>query len=512
MTHKNVLFGTTAIFVAFGGAAMADVTANDVWANMTNVYSQSGYEITPGSVTEEGGTITVSDLQVTMINPYAEMADDVQIDAKFSVDQIVLTGNSDGTVTIDMSDQAKMVMEISEDGETGTFGMTVHQPDMVLKASGEPGMVNYRFSGPSMELTLDTIDIPGEEISADMLKVGMTMGAYSGEYDIGSGDLVAMNINMEADSADISFNVDIPEEDAKMNMAMSLKSLVMSSEGTYTESEKPGDITAMLRAGMSSVGSFSHGGSSYSIDFADGRDAFKLDGSAASGAVSFSMDAEGMAYEVSNTQMDMVMSASDIPLPEVSLSASATAFGLIMPVLASETAQDMGMTFRLEGLSVSDMIWSMIDPGEQLPRDPATIIMVLSGKANWLIDIMDPMAIEQADVEMPGALESLNIDKLEVALAGAELTGSGGFTFDMSDLATFDGLPAPTGSLDLMLSGSNALMDKLVAMGLLPQEQAMGARMMMGMFAEPAGEDILKSKIEIDGATGGISANGMRLQ
>jgi hypothetical protein len=50
-------------------------------------------------------------------------------------------------------------------------------------------------------------------------------------------------------------------------------------------------------------------------------------------------------------------------------------------------------------------------------------------------------------------------------------------------------------------------------MGLLPEDQAMGARMMMGMFARPGdGEDTLVSKIEVDGASGSISANGQRLK
>jgi len=55
-------------------------------------------------------------------------------------------------------------------------------------------------------------------------------------------------------------------------------------------------------------------------------------------------------------------------------------------------------------------------------------------------------------------------------------------------------------------------MDKLVQMGLLPQEQAMGARMMMGLFARPGeGPDSLTSTLEIN-AEGHILANGQRIQ
>jgi hypothetical protein len=55
-------------------------------------------------------------------------------------------------------------------------------------------------------------------------------------------------------------------------------------------------------------------------------------------------------------------------------------------------------------------------------------------------------------------------------------------------------------------------MDTLVNMGLLPQEQAMGARMMMGLFARPGdGPDTLTSTIEVK-EDGSVLANGQRIQ
>jgi hypothetical protein len=49
-------------------------------------------------------------------------------------------------------------------------------------------------------------------------------------------------------------------------------------------------------------------------------------------------------------------------------------------------------------------------------------------------------------------------------------------------------------------------------MGLVPEDQAMAARMMLGLFARPGdGPDTLTSKIEVKG-DGAILANGQRLQ
>ena len=99
-------------------------------------------------------------------------------------------------------------------------------------------------------------------------------------------------------------------------------------------------------------------------------------------------------------------------------------------------------------------------------------------------------------------------------MVGATLTGEGQMNFDNSDMETFGGFPAPSGTVDLALQGGNGLMDKLVEMGLLPEQQAMSARIMIGMFAKPdpeAGEDALKSTLEIT-PSGEVLANGMRIR
>jgi len=181
------------------------------------------------------------------------------------------------------------------------------------------------------------------------------------------------------------------------------------------------------------------------------------------------------------------------------------------PVSASEDQQDFSFLLKMRDFTMSDMIWSMLDPSAVLPRDPATIVLDLSGKAKVLVNYLDPTVVENMD-SPPGELNALKINELLVSAAGTKLSGTGDFTFDNSDLASFDGMPAPTGIANLELSGANGLMDKLIQMGLISDSDAMGARMMMGMLAVPAeGEDSLKSEIEITG-DGQILANGQRIK
>ena len=100
---------------------------------------------------------------------------------------------------------------------------------------------------------------------------------------------------------------------------------------------------------------------------------------------------------------------------------------------------------------------------------------------------------------------------MRAKLAGAEVSGTGAFTFDNTDLVTFGGMPVPTGKLDVKMTGINALLDTLVSMGFIPEDQIMGARMMLAMFAKPGdGPDTLVSTLEFKDK--GFFANGKRLQ
>ena len=148
----------------------------------------------------------------------------------------------------------------------------------------------------------------------------------------------------------------------------------------------------------------------------------------------------------------------------------------------------------------------MFDPTGQLPRDPATLVIDLDGDVVLTDDIFDPKVAEQM-TGAPGQLNAVNVNEIKFSVAGAELTGDGDISFNNEGP-----IPVPAGVINLMLTGGNGLMDTLVAMGLLPEEQAMGARMMMGLFARPGdGEDTLVSTIEVN-EDGSVLANGQRIK
>ncbi len=317
-------------------------------------------------------------------------------------------------------------------------------------------------------------DLTAEQVWADwqdyMASTGYAVDATTSR----SGDTLTVS--------DLSMSIAIPEEDVDVSVTMQEFSLTENGDGTVAISMPP--VTPLVV----SISDGSGEGVDINLDYITSALAMNVSG-----------DANDMVYTYSAAEVA-------VKLADVSYAGQSVDIGTAMMSFA------LGVV--LDGFQVSDLIWSIIDAPGQLPHDPATVILETSGLVKLFFDLMDPeqMVMVESGEAMPGELNELTLHELEVSAAGATLTGQGAFTFDNTDLSTFDGLPAPTGSVDLMLVGGNGLLDTLVAMGLIPEEEAMVARMMMGLFAIPGdGEDTLTSKIEVNG-DGSISANGQRLR
>ncbi len=117
------------------------------------------------------------------------------------------------------------------------------------------------------------------------------------------------------------------------------------------------------------------------------------------------------------------------------------------------------------------------------------------------------MKVEEAE-DMPVEVQDVSINDFTLEIAGARLNGSGAATLDNSKMP-----PEPVGEVNFDLKGGIGLLDKLMALGLVPQEQGQMVKMMSGMFTLPGGngEDHLTSKIEMKEG-GAILANGQQIK
>lgn len=483
--------------------AQADVTAQDIWSDWKNYMTSVGYDVT-GTESTSGGTLTVSDLTMSMKMPQNEGA--VSID----MSTLVFTGNSDGTVAVTMPGTVPMQISGQEDGETFDVTFNLSQSGNSMIVSGAPVNMNYNYTASQVNLVLASLLVDGKPMPADLARVNVTLTNVISSTTMKLADMRDYSQRMSADSLSYDAAFSDPDSDEGGVFNGSVIGLSFQGSGMIPLEMNPEDLPAMLAAGFAFSGAFEYASGNSSMNAKGGGDEFSFTGSSQGGKLGVAMDAAHVAYDVLQKGTSIEVITNQLPFP-VSMQMAESRLLLDMPVTASDEQQGFSLIVKLREFTMSDMIWSMIDPGKVLPRDPATIVMDLSGKGKVLADILDPKVAESLD-SPPGELHALEINELLVSAAGTRLSGTGSFTFDNSDLASFDGMPAPTGVANLELVGANGLMDKLIQMGLMSDNDAMGARMMMGMLAVPgAGEDTLNSKIEINDE-GHIMANGQRIK
>ena len=489
-------------------ATLADITNAEVWDNWQSYIGSMGFSITANE-SQHGKVLTVTD--ITMSMPTAE--DGAHLSAILPM--LTFTEKGDGSVQIAFLPISKIAIDMTLATGQKIDAIFAHaQNGFDMNITGENGDLNYVYTASDINLSLEELIIDGDEIESDTAKVDVNLKNISGNSSITDGDLrnYTKALNTAALDYDLAFSN--PDRGTKATVKGTLQNLASSSNSMLPSTGfDMTDISAMLDAGFNAAGTFTYQGGTMDLAF-DGPDgAGTANTSSKGGAIAIAFGSDGMNYDLSQTGLAINALAQGVPLP-ISLNMAAAKFNFAIPIQKSDEEQDFAFGFTMGNFTVPDMVWGLLDPSAQLPRDPITLALDLSGKAKVLFDFLKPdqAAALLLPATVPGELNALNLKSFVLDAVGARLTGTGDFTFDNSDLTSFDGMPRPTGAVDLKLVGGNDLLDRLVVMGMLPQEQAKVARMMMGLFAVAGTEpDTLNSNIEINNA-GHILANGTRIQ
>lgn len=505
---KNFKLNGTATAIALilpASTAFADVSAAQVWGDMKTYMQDFGYTVS-GDERVDGNALILENTMLSMALPDGA--------GNFSVTTgtMTLTDKGDGTVDVSMPASLPMTFNINVEGDPVSGRINYDQTGFVMTVSGDPDDMTYTYAANSLAMSLAELVVDGEAAPADMIRAVVTLNKVSGFSQMIKANLRNISQSMSIGSMDYDINVAPPKE-GRFVMSGSAQDLSFSGTTAIPFQMDLNDMASAIKAGFAVDGTFQHKGGKTDFLFQEDDETVSGSSSTSAGSFGFVINDKRLRYQISGDDMAMFFQGGDIPFP-VNLQMAKTLFDLAIPVSKdADTAQDFSLAVTLGEFEMSDILWSIIDGAAILPRDPATISMDIAGTAKLLLDFMDPQ--EMAMVEegvMPAELETLTLNNLLVQAAGAKIAGDGAFTFDNTDTETFDGMPRPQGALNISVNGANGLIDKLVQMGLVQDEQAMGARMMMSMFAVPGdGEDALKSKIEVN-EQGHVLANGQRLR
>ncbi|MFW2589275.1 DUF2125 domain-containing protein [Sagittula sp. SSi028] len=501
---------STLALIALAGPSFAEVTANEVWDNLTAYMADMGYEVT-ATETDTARGLSLSDVTYSMDLP----EDDGRLTV--TAPDMLFANAGDGSVDITLPETSEMTISVMvEDADDVVVSFDLTQSGLLVNASGDADKMTYAMTGESIGMVLAEVVEGGEALPPEVLRGQMSMGPLDATAVVAVEDgarRVTQDVSYGDVSYDLSYQAPEDEGDSAGMLRGKVTGLAGAGEVLIPEGAATQDPAAMFESGFGVDASVTHTGGETEFDFDDGSDRVSGTMTSTGGEIGMSMSRDKMVYAVKALGQAINLRVPDMPFPiEGEIAEAGLSFEL--PLAASDTPQPLNLSVLLEDFTMADMLWNLFDPQQQLPRDPATIGANVQAQVTPFVSLLDEEALAKIEAEgaMPGELNEVTLSDVVVRAIGAELLGKGAFTFDNTDLESFGGMPAPEGQVDLQIAGINGLIDRLIAMGFVQEQDAMGARLMLGMFTVPGAEpDTATATIEINDQ-GHILANGQRIK
>ena len=472
MTLLSRLAQGTALAV-LANPAFAAITADDVWANQVAYFNATGLDV-DGTLTRDGSTVTVSGIGMTYTLPMGFGLIFVR------AGDMTLTENADTTVSITYAPQSTLAIggDFDVDGDQFTLrtNFTVTRTGFVSTASGVPTEITYDTTMDMLDFALDMISIyPDPGLGDYEANAFVTMQDLVSSTRISVGD----NVVLWTDTTSAATVYDVSFEDEYGSFGGGTGSVNLTdSSAEIVLPRTPLDImllAAAFRDGLSiTVQSTAVGSHSRTVQRSMGDIFSDQNQSVDQSDQSFLLNQNGLSLTTSG-QGILFEIAKDMSIPmPITATLARAELSFAMPISASPEPQPVGFAFALRDLVVNDAVWELFDPSRILTRDPATFAFAIDGTVRNSVDLFDFASFEGLverieDGEMPVELTSLNATGLDMQAVGATASGEAAFTFDNTDLVTFDGLPRPIGTGSIIVTGANALMDKAAQLGLVAE-------------------------------------------
>lgn len=502
------------------GPVLAEVTPTQVWDNLRETYTEMGYQLQVGQTEDAGQTLTVSDVVLTPKEAESEMS--------LTIPKIVMQQTGGGDVRSVIEGQMNLQMHgKTETDEAVGFVMTIDAPGNETLTTGTLETMNHSVTAPQLTMQGHGLDEVNEtpvtikltDLAAQQTQTQADDGAREQTFE-GSVATGMMQVSATGPSGRHNDMADQPDQPVdpdglkdSFQSTIQVEDLTFKGNGTLPaeETDMASDPSGALKAGYAGQATFTMGTLSGTMDSqtAETPDlpASNTEGSfsAANGTMAMSMDKDGLGYEGKAQDITAQITSDDLPFP-VSYTVAENSFSLKMPVIASEEEQPFALTYGLTALTLNKQIWQAIDPQSTLPHDPASLSIDLQGMAVMLKDFLAPDFADGESDEPPMLPRQLTINALSLDAIGATADITGNLTFG-------DDPSQPIGKIEGSFTGINGLLDNAVAMGIAPEQQMMGIRMMMAMFARPAENDPDKLTTQLEFREGGsIFANGQQVK
>jgi hypothetical protein len=376
------------------------------------------------------------------------------------------------------------------DGE-GEMTGTMTSEGLEIAVSGKEGARAFDISFEQFN----------SEIKAgDLFEMNMAIGKGASQALV-SDDVVTGTFNYPA--FDLTYKVSVEGQSSDVDMQM------VGMNGTYRAPVLGGQ-------GLENYQKLWNADESYFAEFAiptmemkmvAGSPAGPVNVNATVGAQTGRLASTNGVVSSSGTAKDIVYKVSAMGMPPMNVTMDQSEVTIAVPLDNVDDVKQAVIKMGLTGLELDPMVWAMFDPQGLLSKEKANLEIDLSADMKWA-QKMDAFDVTQLATGLPVDFENVKINALNLNAMGAELKTDGSFNVDSSSFP-----PAASGTANVSVKGVNTLMGNLTKAGLLPAQNAMMAKGMMGIFFKQGGEgvDHLTSQIMI-APNGSITANGFPIK
>lgn len=491
LPYRSLVFVACASTALTASPALADLTATGLWENWREIAALQGRELTAEGVEETESGLLLTGLAV--------VEEDESVSFSVRMDQIELV-EIEGAVDLLIATPQSVFVEIEDsDAEDMKATFTLDGSALALSVKGSLETPDYTFGAEALSLSLAELTTEGAPLPAmAAIELADLSGSLFG-WSAASDELAKGSVS--ATGVALALDVEDPESGFRIQSALNQESLEATLEATppkqdggYSEMDVevgPTEISSVqvIPGQGEAASSFKQASGAYKLRVADGR----------------------ADYEARINMADVTAADSRMPQGPVQFSIDESDLKFSLPLETAEDPQSVTVAMILGDITFPEALWSQADPAMAIPRNPANFALDL--EADVMVTDATPPSLDALADGGPNFLPlGFRLSGLALEIAGAKLEAMGDFVFEAGGVnSPIPGSLNPVGELDLSVSGGLTLLQQLVAAGLVPQEQALGAQMMLGMFATPGEGDTLTSTI-VSESGGGLVINGTRLR
>lgn len=481
--------------------AQAEITAQDAWAELRQYAAHYGGVMT-ADLQSKGNGLIASNISVTF---------DVKpgIITQLTLGSITFSEQPDGSVAL--AYPAFQTITVSDTGGPAEdeLVLKVQRSDMLVHVAGTPGDVTYTTTAKTLHVKLDQTPSPGTEQEPQAVAFEFLSQGLSAVTQVTSAQGVKIINASHHDTLEFELlSRSTPDESVSMS-GFATDAVTRYHTQSAQADIQWSEITTALRDGLSL-------GVSIEADRYDLKATIdEPDDAPFSFAATFDSfqtgyDVTMLGWQYRTRGENLVFDLEDPVTIPAQFTTDAFELDVRIPMLKSDAVQDLTANMSVSNLALSDTYWSILDPQAAFPRGTVSAKLASSIGLRVLQGYFDQL---QTPTEPKWKVENLRIDELSVETLGATLLGNGAFTFDPDQDDVTDVFQSSVGQVEFSLSGAHQLIDTLQETGGLTDSEALQARAGLGVLTVPTDDaNTLRSVLEYNGATGEVTANGVRIR